>query len=68
MNPMLTFGGNKADAIRESKQKHSSQMHEYREALKAAEKDVLATVLFYPVTGYPFGYGEMMPGVWKKID
>lgn len=46
-----TFGGNKAEALKESVQKHSSQMHEYQEALTAARKNVLATVLFYPVTG-----------------
>ena len=46
-----TFGGNKAEALKESIQKHASQMHEYREALTAARKKVLATVLYYPVTG-----------------
>ena len=46
-----TFGGDKGKALKESEQEHSSQLHEYREALRAAGKNVMATVLFYPVTG-----------------
>lgn len=46
-----TYGGNTAEAIKESITEHSSQMHEYCVALKAAEKTVSATVLYYPVTG-----------------
>jgi ATP-dependent exoDNAse (exonuclease V) beta subunit len=53
-----TFGGNKAKAIEESEQKHSSQLHEYSEALKAAGKEIRAAVLFYPVTGAVIEVGK----------